>query len=89
MAVCAIIFWVDVLCVLWGIQRFVHFLAENLVKDKPDHDKTEQIRVRVLATKQLYEQLKSGRITHALTIIALHKFMTYRPLLHSMKNSIT
>jgi len=61
-------------------QKSHIFLAEKLAKDKPNHDKTEQIRIRILATKKVYEELESGRITHAPTIIALYKLMTHRPL---------
>jgi len=59
-------------------QKSYIFLAENLVKDKPNPDKTEQIRIRIFATKKAYTKLESGRITHAPTIIALYKFMKYR-----------
>jgi ADP-ribose pyrophosphatase len=61
-------------------QKSYIFLAEKLVKDKPNYDETEQIRVRILETEKVYEKLESGRITHAPTIIALYKLAIHGPL---------
>jgi ADP-ribose pyrophosphatase len=61
-------------------QKSYMFLAENLVKDKPNPERTEQIKVQILRTKKVYEELASGRITHAPTIIALYKLTMCRRL---------
>jgi ADP-ribose pyrophosphatase len=61
-------------------QKSYIFLAEKLVRDRPNCDETEQIRVRILETKKVYEKLESGKITHAPTIIALYKLGTHRSL---------
>lgn len=59
-------------------QKSYIFLAKKLAKNKPNREETEQIRIRNLATKTVYTRLRSGKITHAPTIIALHKFLTHQ-----------
>lgn len=70
-----------------GTQKSYIFLAEKLIKDKPEHDETEQIVTHILPVETAYKRLESGEISHAPTIIALYKLMTHRPQLQNTKRS--
>jgi len=68
---------------LWGwfypwtrsTQKAHLFVAKDLVKRRPLRDHTEQIKVKLSEVDEVRRMLKTGRITHAPTIVALQKLL--------------
>lgn len=56
-------------------QRAYLFLAKDLTKHEQRPEKTEQITVELLSADTVKRKLKTGKITHAPSIIAVQKFL--------------
>ena len=56
-------------------QKAHLFLAKNLKEGKQRLEENEQIKVKLIDTKELHDLLKSDTITHAPTLLTLQKFL--------------